>query len=232
MAKIKYSALVSDMRNKLNGSVLSKNRYGSYVRNKVTPVNPQTDAQQLQRSRLSSASSAWKGLSQTVRNGFAEIAKAHPLTNIFGDQVTLDGKSMFTRLSINRMLIGQTALAAVPALKGVPFVEISSFTMDNGQGEYEFNINPIAIPAGYNLVVQATAPLPATINFVKNQYRTLGVFTAVTGTVDLQAEYPAKYPELSQQSSTGKVVHIRIFLVDTTSGEAGIAASASAVITA
>lgn len=230
MAKIKYSALVSDMRNKLNGSVLSKNRYGSYVRNKVTPVNPQTDAQQLQRSRLSAASAAWKGLSQSNRSGFAELAKVHPLTNIFGDQVTLDGKSMFTRLSINRMLVGQPVLAAVPELKGVPFVEITSFTASEGTGELEFDINVATVPAGYSLVVQATAPLSPTINFVKNQYRTLGVFTATGGTVDMQTEYPAKYPEVWQPASIGKVIHIRIFLVDTASGEAGIPATASAAI--
>ena len=43
MAKILTTAIVADIRNKLNGSVFSKNRYGAYVRTKVTPVNPQTD---------------------------------------------------------------------------------------------------------------------------------------------------------------------------------------------
>ena len=45
MAKVLFSALISDMRNKLNGSVFAKNRGGSYLRTKVTPVNPQTVAQ-------------------------------------------------------------------------------------------------------------------------------------------------------------------------------------------
>ena len=42
MAKIKMTAIVADMRNKLNGSVFSRNRGGAYIRTKVTPINPQT----------------------------------------------------------------------------------------------------------------------------------------------------------------------------------------------
>ena len=96
MAKIKYSALVQEMRNKLNGSVLSKNRYGNYVRNKTTPVNPQTVFQQNQRSRLSAVSQAWSSLSEEARRGFARLAENHPYTDIFGDQKKLDGKAMFS----------------------------------------------------------------------------------------------------------------------------------------
>ena len=53
MAKILMTAIVADIRNKLNGSVFSKNRYGAYVRTKVTPVNPQSTAQQNTRNNLS-----------------------------------------------------------------------------------------------------------------------------------------------------------------------------------
>lgn len=223
MAKIKYSALVSDMRNKLNGSVMSKNRYGNYVRNKVTPVNPQTDAQQAQRARLASASSGWKNLSQSVRNGFAELAKAHPLTNIFGDQVTLDGKAMFTRLSINRLVIGQPVLAVVPTLQGVPLVEVNSYSGSLSPQAFELTISETTVPAGFSLVVEATPPLSKTINFVKNQYRTLGTFTAEGGSVDIGSAYFSRFPQASDPSSVGMNVHVRVFLVDTATGQAGLA---------
>lgn len=231
MAKIKYSALVSDMRNKLNGSVMSKNRYGNYVRNKTTPTNPQTGLQQLQRSRLSAASSGWKNLSQAVRNGFAELAKAHPLTNIFGDQVTLDGKAMFTRLSINRLLINQPVLATVPDLRGVPFVTLGGASFDQTSGDFILTISETTVPVGYSLVVQATPPLSPTINFVKNQYRTLGMFSATAGNVDISSVYYAIFPQASDPSSVGQNVHVRAFLIDTASGEAGIASGGAGVIT-
>ena len=62
MAKIKLSAIVSEMRGKLNGSVFSKNRGGAYIRTKVTPVNPQSLAQGLVRATLTNLSQAWRGL--------------------------------------------------------------------------------------------------------------------------------------------------------------------------
>lgn len=46
MAKIKFGMMMTDARGKLGGQVFSKNRSGSYVRTKVTPVNPQTTTQQ------------------------------------------------------------------------------------------------------------------------------------------------------------------------------------------
>ena len=64
MAKIKMTAIVADMRNKLNGSVFSRNRGGAYIRTKVTPINPQTAAQVQARSLLTSLSQGFRSLSQ------------------------------------------------------------------------------------------------------------------------------------------------------------------------
>lgn len=230
MAKIKYSALVQEMRNKLNGSVLSKNRYGNYVRNKTTPVNPQTRFQQNQRSRLSAVSQAWAGLTAAARSGFAALANEHPFTDIFGDQQTLDGKAMFSKLSLNRLSAGLTVLSDPPVLKGVPYLEIQSAMAHFEEGEwYEVSatIAEATIPTGYTAVVQATEPLPATINFVKNRYREIGTATATSGVVNITSLYTERFGAPSP-SDDGKRVHVRIFLVDNATGQAGLASEAVA----
>ena len=45
MAKIKFGMMMTDASGKLGGQVFSKNRGGSYVRTKSTPVNRQSSAQ-------------------------------------------------------------------------------------------------------------------------------------------------------------------------------------------
>src|SRR3546814_3353017 len=45
ISKVKFGALMTDARGKLGGHVFSKNRAGSYLRTKVTPVNQQTSYQ-------------------------------------------------------------------------------------------------------------------------------------------------------------------------------------------
>src|SRR3546814_20356183 len=70
MAKVKFGALMTDARGKLGGHVFSKNRAGSYLRTKVTPVNPQTSYQTSVRALFGAISPQWSGLSQAVRDSF------------------------------------------------------------------------------------------------------------------------------------------------------------------
>ncbi len=76
MAKIKMTAIVADIRNKLNGTVFAKNRGGAYMRTKVTPVNRQTSDQSTVRNRLGSFAQGFRGLTQDQIT--AEILKHHP----------------------------------------------------------------------------------------------------------------------------------------------------------
>lgn len=228
MAKIKYSALVSEMRNKLNGSVLSKNRYGNYIRNKVTPVNPQTSFQQNVRALLSSVSQAWAGLSEAGRNGFTALAQNHPFTDIFGDSKTLDGKAMFSKLNMNLQKIGLSPITVAPVFVGMPFVEATGATASVADGS-ELDVSVATIPAGFTAVIEATPPLPATINFVKNRYRQLGTATATANVIDATSLYDARFGALSA-GDVGKVVHYRLSLVSNTTGQVSIASEISATV--
>lgn len=228
MAKIKYSALVQEMRNKLNGSVLSKNRYGNYVRNKTTPVNPQTSFQQNQRARLSSVSQAWGGITTAQRMGFADLADNHPFTDIFGDQKRLDGKAMFAKLNLNLLSAGQATLTDAPVFSNTPFIAAENSTASVANG-VEVDLSEATVPAGYTMVFEATPPLPATINFVKNRYRSLGSAVAAASVADITTIYNDRFGAVAA-GDVGKVVHIRAFLVDNTTGQTSIATETAAVV--
>lgn len=222
MAKIKYSALVQEMRNKLNGSVMSKNRYGNYVRNKTTPTNPNTEYQQRQRSRLSSVSQAWAGLNVFARKGFSDLAEQHPYSNIFGDMVKLDGKAMFSKLSLNLLSAGKAMLATPVPFVAVPFIALSAVDYDDVDSTLELTFSKTTVPVGYTLVIQATPPLPATINFVKNQFREIGTAVLTAGKVDITDMYSARFPQFDGTPATSKF-HVLAFLVNNTTGQNSIA---------
>lgn len=221
MAKIKYSALVSDMRNKLNGSVMSKNRYGSYVRNKVTPVNPQSSFQQAVRQRLGSLSSSWRNLSQAQRVAWAEVAKNAPFTDIFGDTKTLDGKSFFVKLNSNLLGIGQPQMDNAPILGEVPSIALAGASAAT-DGAVTISIDSTTVPAGFALKVYATPALPAQINFVKNRYRELaGTATVTDGDAILTTAYANRFAAPGDPDE-GKRVHFRAVLINTTTGQQGV----------
>lgn len=228
MGKIKYSALVQEMRNKLNGSVASKNRYGNYFRNKTTPVNPQTSFQQNQRARLSSVSQAWGGLTDAQRQSFATLAQNHPFRDIFGDTMTYDGKAMFSKVNLNLLTAGQALISSAVPFVEVPFVAVDGVTATVADGA-TVELSVQTAPVGFTVIVECTPPLPATVNFVKNRYRSLGAQSVATGEIDLQSAYATRFGAPTS-ADVGKRIHVRVFLVSNTTGQVSIASEGSAII--
>lgn len=220
MAKVKYSALVSDMRNKLNGSVLSKNRAGNYIRNKTTPVNPQTSFQQANRQKLGAMSSAWNSLTEAQRASWRSAVASFPYTDIFGDRKELDGKSLMIKLNMNLLNAGQAEIQTAPASVAIPELGITSGTATVADG-VELVITPGTIPVGFSLLVYATPPVNGGVYFVKNKYRLLGTATAVAGAVDLATLYNDRFGALSA-GDVGKAVSVRCALVSNSTGQLGV----------
>lgn len=220
MAKVKYSALVSDMRNKLNGSVLSKNRAGNYIRNKTTPVNPRTASQQANRQLLGSFSSMWGGLTEGQRASWRGAVASFPYTDIFGDRKELDGKSLMIKLNLNLANAGQPPIQTAPSSVAIPVLAIESAgAFDDGQ--VEFDINSATVPSGFSLLVYATPPVGGGVYFVKNKYRLLGSFTATGGSVAIGSAYADKFGTPGT-SDIGKAISIRCALVSNTTGQLGV----------
>lgn len=230
MAKVKYSALVSDMRNKLNGSVLSKNRAGNYIRNKTTPVNPQTASQQANRQNLGSMSSAWAGLTESQRASWRSAVASFPYTDIFGDRKELDGKSLFVKLNMNLLNAGTATIQDAPASVAIPTLSIGSLTADDDVG-IQLTISLQTIPVGYALLVYATPKVGGGVYFVKNQYRLLGSFTATLSEVDIYPSYVGRFGDITTVD-IGKAINIKLVLVSTTSGQMGVPVDARAIIEA
>lgn len=230
MSKIKFSALVSDMRNKLNGSVLSKNRYGSYMRNKVTPVNPQTSFQTDQRANLSALSSIWRSLTQAQRDAWTALAQSSPRTDIFGDPKILAGNALFVSFNLNLLKAGEASLTDAPSLVAVPVVTGSGLTMELTASVLttgEVTVSPATVPAGFSLIVYATPGVSPGVSFVKNKYRYLGIYAPTTGVVNFTADYISRFGN----PSVGSKVFVRLALVSTDSGQLGLPSEVQTFVT-
>lgn len=232
MAKIKYSALVSDMRNKLNGSVLSKNRYGSYVRNKITPVNPQTTAQQAARQRIAALSSMWGGITEAQRASWRALAPSFPFTDIFGDQKELTGQTLFVKLNANLLKIGEAVIDAAPVKAEIPelyAVEVEAESTAGAMSTLDITLSAATIPAGYSLAVYATPPVQPGKQFVKNLYRFIGEApAAVAGVTSALALWNNRFGS----APIGSNVFVRVALVSTTTGQQGIPSQVQSPIVA
>lgn len=220
------------MRNKLNGSVASKNRYGSYLRNKVTPVNPQTSYQQAARQQLGALSSQYRGLTQSQRLSWINGAPNFPFTDIFGDVRYLSGQTLYVKLNTNLINAGQAAITTAPLPVGVPELAITGVAAAVTAGELttlELGVSETTVPAGFAMAVYATPPTPASIQFVKNRYRFIGTATATLGSADILAAYIARF---GAGAELGEQIHVRVALISTSTGQQGTPSGAAGTIVA
>lgn len=224
MAKIQYSALVNSMSGKLNGSVMSFNKGGSYVRNKGIVANPNTLSQQNVRGRFGQASSAFKSLTTEQVAGWHALANSRTYTNVFGEAKTLSALQWFVRLNANLASIGQPSITNAPAL--VTELDVYSIL-----AEYQAVVNQFSVetrstmnPAGWTPVVSFTPQTRPSITNVNNTYRVVGNGAIVTSGIDPYVqENPiptANYSSLfGPPTETGGNIKVRCYFVNNITGQ-------------
>jgi hypothetical protein len=211
MAKIKLSAVVSEMRGKLNGSVFSKNRGGAYLRTKVTPVNPQTIAQGNVRARLTTFSQAWRSLTAAQIQAWNAAVSNFVGTDIFGDIKTPSGINLYNKLNLNLAAAGQTAISNPPLPVGVGYVSALSLAADASASTIAATFTAVGGSAGQTVIVQATKGVSAGKNFVKSEYRQISTFSgSATSPQAIGAAYVTKFGTMT----TGQKIFVRLAFVD------------------
>lgn len=192
MAKIKMGMWMTDARGKSGGHVISKNRGGSYVRTKVTPVNPRTAAQTAIRSAFAAISSAWSSLNNTARESFNGFVTSYATTDIFGDLRNPSGKALFQKLNLNLSISNQTQITTCVSPLAVPALELTTANIDSGAGTA--SISTTGNVTGQKVVIWATPPLSQGTKFVKNRLRQIAVLAGGNAVnYDFQSAYVAKF---------------------------------------
>lgn len=228
--KIKWGALVVDGRNKIGGQVASKNRAGSYLRNKVTPVNPQTTFQVSQRAKFSSFSQGWKSLTEANRLNWNNAVSDYKKTDIFGDIVNPSGFNLYVKLNTMLSITGGTAVTDPPAPVGVSVFSTLSTAAAKGAGTMTCTVLPATLPATEKIIIRATSGQSAGKSFVKSQFRQISVVTTVTaGSINIAAAYAAKFGAVP---AAGQKVFVEIVHVNSTTGQVGQRQQAVAIVAA
>ncbi len=145
----------------------SHNRYGSYTRNRVIPVNPSTPAQTAVRVLLTSFSQQWRALTQGDRDGWIALAILDPTIDTQGQPIVLSGQAYYVGFNMQRDTVGLVRLDIAPALVEVPpSITSAAFTISGGVPTMTYTPVVVNGSATNFQVIKATAPLSAGINFV------------------------------------------------------------------
>lgn len=209
MAKIKFGMMMTDARGKLGGQVFSKNRSGSYVRTKVTPVNPRTSFQQSNRALLGTISSGWSGLTPEQRESWNSAVESWQKTNVFGDLQKPTGKNLYTGLNKNRA----THFPALP-IQVLPPAKVEFIPVVIESGTYVVSTTAMAVfitasgGTAQDYRVRATPPLSAGTTYITNQLRTIG--TTFNATEPGQISLSDPYGERFGTATAGSVIGVEV----------------------
>lgn len=228
MAKFTPGAVISEIRGKIASTVFSKNAAGPLIRNRTTPINPQSSKQTQRRQALSALSAGWRGLTENERDGWNSLAGSYPRTDSLGQTIYLTGAQLYILCNSNLDLIGASAITGAPTLPSFPIISVSAPTIDASTFTVPFTPDPV--PAGVELVIRATAPISAGKSFVgKSDFRFIASEAAAgVSPVDINTAYEAVFGSKSGQ--VGQKVFVQAFLIDIASGLAGQTVKASALI--
>lgn len=192
MAKIKFGMMMTDARGKLGGQVFSKNRGGAYIRTKVTPSNPQTQAQAQVRSNLATLSSGWNSLTAQQIAQWNGAVNDWTSTDVFGDIKKPTGKNLYVKLNVNLLNSGQPTFANPPAKLDLPALVDIDVDVTTATDTLEIDGLPVFAEGKYQ--IEACAPVPIGVNFVKNKFRVISYETqAIAGVVDVSTAYINKF---------------------------------------
>lgn len=213
--KAKFGAIVVDGRGKIGGHVASKNRYGSYFRTKVSPVNPQSADQTAVRASFTTNSQQWRDLTEAQRAAWIAAVDNFKSTNVFGDVKTPSGSNLYQSLNQNLAGIGEAAISVPPTDLSTPNGTAFTAICDDSANTLLLSWTTGAVPAGVTRVVDATPPISPGVSFVKNKYRKITDLPAATATgADVYAAYLAKFGA----PVTGQKIALRMKDVSTSTG--------------
>lgn len=182
----------------------SRNSGGQYVRQRSMPTQPRTPAQVNQRARLTSQSSAWRGITDAQRAAWNAFAQSFTIVNTLGTAIHLTGAQCYIKVNSVNLINGDATVDIPPLLPAFIAVTVTGLTAVSATPLISVQgANPAS---GTKFMVFASPQVSAGVSFQGNFrfIQTSSVFT--TGDMSLQTAYVAKFGALI----VGKKVFVKI----------------------
>jgi hypothetical protein len=194
--RIKYSALVSDVRGKLNGSKGSKSRSSHTLLNKVKPVNRNTAGQIGARADIRYYSHLWGQQTDPIRAAWDALALQVSKKNSFGDSYKTTGFNLFMAVNCKAKFFSQAGDVTTPPSLVAPTLGGNiAHPLPNFTTSVSFVLDIPAVATDDILVVYATPMVSAGRSFVKGQFRPILFQTAHASqaALDILSAYAAVF---------------------------------------
>ena len=223
------SPLIGRLSKSAGSITAAYNKFGSYLRNRVTPTNPNTSFQTSVRGNFATLSATWRSLSDAQREAWTTLGTSMERQDSLGQTYSLTGLQAFISLNNNLITAGQAAIGTAPAMGTPDAPTVLGATIDASAGTVSVLFNPPA--AGEFLAVYATRPMSDGRQFASSsEFKLLTVLDdAGTSPVALGTEYVNRFGVIT--GKTGDRVFLRAKTINAV-GQASTHKQISTVIVA
>jgi len=156
----------------------SHNRGGQYIRQRAVPVNPGTVEQQSNRNSLAELTSRWQSfLTQAQRDSWDTYARNVQLPDALGEPRDVGGIAMYSRSNVPRLQVGLPRVDDAPTIFDLgefTTPSIDSITPPTSLDLAFTNTDDWANEDDSAMIILASRPQSAAVNFFKGPYRLSG----------------------------------------------------------
>jgi len=198
MAKVTYGPNIVDARNKCGSVVYTRNRGGQIIRNKVTPHNPKSTAQQTIRTALTSIRKRWSyTLTDAQRAAWSSLQTQLTLSDVFHQAKSLTGDLWYCKLNLNLSLIGKPIIDTPPgSIVALSPNDIAAWTAT--YSPRALSLTPAtALDSSHTALVSATKLFPASRYSPNGKLRNIATFPGPSaGPFDFSTQWATKFGSL------------------------------------
>lgn len=144
----------------------SHNRFGSYIRNRVIPVNPNTPAQSVQRNNVQEIAALWRTLTAAQRLDWSNLGAQIERLNTQGQPYTLTGSQAHMMINRNRRLAGVADVADAPPLENPTLLTTAVLTATVSPDALSVAFTPTPLAAGERIIIEMSRPVSAGRSFM------------------------------------------------------------------
>jgi hypothetical protein len=119
-----FVPILGPLSGSIGASTFSRNRFGSYARLRVTPVNTNTPPQQLSREVFTFVTINWSSLTEAQRATWIAYADQTPVLNSQGASIILTGAQWFMKVNALRLAAVLPLRTVAPTNPGVATIPI------------------------------------------------------------------------------------------------------------
>jgi hypothetical protein len=218
--KIIYSALVSAVEGKMNGSKFYYSKGNNIISNKVRPKNKNSATQLGVRAAVKMYSGLWKTGNTTFMPAFQAYGSTLTKKNKIGTSKSLAGFNAYLMENLKNNFYYNLPydVGPAPASLALPLTEPPAQIMPTTNGNIKnavivlgvtpsFKVDIPLVSNGDMLVLYATPPLSTGLTFIKGKFRPIDVYLA--GPAQTAVDFLGNYQTAFGTPISGKQVFLQ-----------------------